>query len=136
VPAAKFAPAIRAVVNQRLIRRLCEDCRQEYEPSPQLLKKLGIPEGRIDRLYRPPDPAESDKPCETCNGIGYYGRTAIFELLTVDDKIRQALTQQPKLEVLRKISRQAGNRNLQQEGIVLVAQGITSVQELSRVLKQ
>ena len=136
VPAAKFAPAVRAVINQRLIRRLCEDCREPYEPSPQLLKKLGIPEGRIDRLYRPPDPSEKDKPCETCNGIGYYGRTAIFEMLTVDDKIRAALTQQPKLEVLRKISRQAGNRNLQQEGIVLVAQGITSVQELSRVLKQ
>ena len=136
VPAAKFAPAVRAVVNQRLIRRLCEECREPYEPSPQLLKKLGIPEGRIDRLFRPPDPSEKDKPCEKCNGIGYYGRTAIFEMLTVDDKMRQALTQQPKLEILRKISRQAGNRNLQQEGIVLVAQGITSVQELSRVLKQ
>jgi type II secretory ATPase GspE/PulE/Tfp pilus assembly ATPase PilB-like protein len=136
VPAAKFAPAIRAVVNQRLIRRLCEECREAYEPSPQLLKKLGIPEGRIDQLYRPSDPSEKDKPCERCNGIGYFGRTAIFEILVVDDKIRQALTQQPKLEILRKISRQAGNRNLQQEGIVLVAQGITSVQELSRVLKQ
>ncbi len=137
VPAAKFAPAVRAVINQRLIRRLCEECRQPYEPSPQLLKKLGIPEGRVDHLYRPPDPSqENDKPCPQCNGIGYYGRTAIFEILQVDDKIRQALMKQPKLEILRKISRQAGNRNLQQEGIVLVAQGITSVQELSRVLKQ
>ena len=87
-------------------------------------------------LNSPPDPAEQDKVCAKCNGIGYFGRTAIFELLLVDDPIRKALAQQPKLDVLRKISRQSGNRNLQQEGIVLVAQGITSVQELSRVLKQ
>ena len=136
VPASKFAPAITAVLNQRLIRKLCDECKQPYEPAPQLLQKLGIPAGRIDLLYRPPEPSEQDKVCRRCNGIGYFGRTSIFELLLVNDKIREALEKQPKLDVLRKVSRQAGNRNLQQEGIVLVAQGTTSVQELSRVLKQ
>ncbi|HEX6261002.1 MAG TPA: ATPase, T2SS/T4P/T4SS family [Woeseiaceae bacterium] len=136
VPASKFAPAVTAVLNQRLIRKLCDECKQPYEPSPQLLQKLGIPAGRVDRLYRPPDPSEQEKVCRRCNGIGYYGRTSIFELLIVNDKIREVLETQPKLDVLRKVSREAGNRNLQQEGIVLVAQGITSVQELSRVLKQ
>jgi type II secretory ATPase GspE/PulE/Tfp pilus assembly ATPase PilB-like protein len=136
LPASKFAPAVTAVLNQRLIRKLCDECKQPYQPAPQLLQKLGIPAGRIDQLYRPPDPAEQDKVCRRCNGIGYYGRTSIFELLLVNDKIREALETQPKLDVLRKISREAGNRNLQQEGIVLVAQGTTSVQELSRVLKQ
>jgi type II secretory ATPase GspE/PulE/Tfp pilus assembly ATPase PilB-like protein len=136
VPASKFAPAVIAVLNERLIRKLCDECKQPYEPAPQLLSKLGIPAGRVDRLYRPPDSAEQEKVCQRCNGIGYYGRTAIFELLLVNDAIRQTLEKQPKLEVLRTVSRQAGNRNLQQEGIVLVAQGTTSVQELSRVLKQ
>ncbi len=136
VPAADFAPAITAVLNQRLIRRLCDECKQGYEPGPQLLKKLGIPAGRVEHLFRPPDPNEEDKVCPKCNGIGYYGRIAIFELLVVDTEIRDALMKQPKLDVLRKVSRKSGNRNLQQEGIVLVAQGITSVQELSRALKQ
>jgi type II secretory ATPase GspE/PulE/Tfp pilus assembly ATPase PilB-like protein len=136
VPASKFAPAVTGVLNQRLVRKLCEECKQAYEPAPQLLKKLGIPAGRIDLLYRTPEPSEQDKVCQRCNGIGYYGRTSIFELLLVNDKMRRALEKQPKLEVLRQVSREAGNRNLQQEGIVLVAQGITSVQELSRVLKQ
>jgi len=136
VPAADFAPAITAVLNQRLIRRLCDECKQGYEPGPQLLKKLGIPAGRVEHLFRPPDPNEEDKVCPKCNGIGYYGRIAIFELLVVDAEIRDALMKQPKLDVLRKVSRKSGNRNLQQEGIVLVAQGITSVQELSRALKQ
>ena len=55
--------------------------------------------------------------------------------LDVDDKIREALVKQPKLEVLRKIARAAGHRGLQEEGILLVAQGITSLNELQRVLK-
>jgi type II secretory ATPase GspE/PulE/Tfp pilus assembly ATPase PilB-like protein len=136
VPASVFAPAAVAVLNQRLIRRLCTECKQAYEPAPQLLKKLGIPAGRVEQLFRPPDPAEQDKVCPQCNGIGYFGRTAIFELLKVDPKLRKALETQPKLDILRQVAREAGNRTLQQEGIVLVAQGITSVQELSRVLKQ
>ncbi|MDG2385339.1 MAG: ATPase, T2SS/T4P/T4SS family [Pirellulaceae bacterium] len=136
VSSAKFAPAVAGVLNQRLIRRICEECKQGYEPSAQVLKKMGIPQGRVEHLFRPPDPSEQDKVCEKCNGIGYFGRIGIFELLVVDDEMRKALMKQPKLDVLRQISRQAGNRNLQQEGIVLVAQGITSVQELSRVLKQ
>ena len=136
VPAALFAPAVYGVLNQRLIRKLCDNCKQSYEPAPQLLQKLGIPAGRIEHLYRPPEASEQDKVCPLCNGIGYYGRTAVFELLTVDDTLRQALEEQPKLDVLRQVARKAGNRTLQQEGILLVAQGITSVQELSRVLKQ
>jgi type II secretory ATPase GspE/PulE/Tfp pilus assembly ATPase PilB-like protein len=136
VPAAKFAPAVIAVVNQRMIRKLCEDCKEAYEPAPALLQKLGIPAGRIEQLYRTPENPDQDKVCPKCNGIGYFGRTAIFELLVVTPEIREALEKEPKLEVLRQVSLKGGNRNLQQEGIVLVAQGLTSVQELSRVLKQ
>ena len=136
VPATSLAPAISGVVNVRLIRKLCENCKEAYEPTPQLLQKLGIPAGRIEMLYRPPDPAEVDKPCTACNGIGYFGRTAIFELLKVNDHIRKALSEKPKLELLRQIAKKTGNRTLQQEGIVLVAQGVTSLAELSRVMKQ
>ncbi|MCA9150529.1 MAG: Flp pilus assembly complex ATPase component TadA [Planctomycetales bacterium] len=136
VPPGLFARSAIGVLNQRLVRRLCDECKQAYEPTPQLLQKLGIPAGRIEHLYRTPEPSEQEKTCLKCNGIGYYGRTSIYELLVVDDKLRAALEKSPKLEVLRQVARQGGNRTLQQEGIVLVAQGVTSVQELSRVLKQ
>ena len=136
VPAKAFAPAVQAVVNQRLIRKLCETCKEEYEPSPALLQKLGIPAGRVEKLYKPAEPGEKDKVCPDCNGIGYVGRTAIFELLVVNDHIRDALLKQPKLDVLRAVAKKTGNRNLQQEGIVLVVKGVTSLAELSRVLKQ
>ncbi len=64
------------------------------------------------------------------------GRTAIFELLEVTDQLREAIIKQPKIEVLKKVARATGNRSLQEEGILLVAQGVTSLEELQRVLKQ
>ena len=134
VPAKTVAPLTLAVVNQRLVRKLCSDCKEEYVPKPALLTKLGIPKGRVEHLYRPP--TDEDLPvCKTCNGLGYLGRTSIFELLEVNDKVREALIKQPKLEVLRKVAKKTGHRSLQEEGVLLVAQGITSLAELSRALK-
>ena len=69
-------------------------------------------------------------------GTGYRGRTAIFEFLIVDNRMRKVLTEQPNLQQLRQIAQQGGNRTLQEEGIVLVARGIKSLSELQRVLKQ
>jgi type II secretory ATPase GspE/PulE/Tfp pilus assembly ATPase PilB-like protein len=154
---AEFAKALRAVLCVRLIRKLNETCKQAYQPAPQLLAKLGIPPGRVKTLYRewtPPPPLTPEEEkrqakeilppgacplCRLegpqCNGIGYRERTAIFELLEVNDQLREAIVKQPKLEVLRNIARAAGHRSLQEEGILLVAKGATSLSELQRVLK-
>ena len=135
VPAEELAPAVSAVINQRLVRKLCEDCKEAYAPTPELLSKLGIPAGRIEVLYRELQVVEG-KPCHMCGGLGYIGRTAIFELLVVNDALRDALRQNPELENLRNVARKSGLRSLQEEGIVLVARGETSLTELMRVLKQ
>jgi type II secretory ATPase GspE/PulE/Tfp pilus assembly ATPase PilB-like protein len=150
----KFAKAVTAVVCQRLIRKLCDACKQPFQPQPQLLQRLGIPMGRVQQLYQqfqPPTPeqleemnkerkkkGEPEEPavCPACGGVGYRGRTAIYELLIINDHIREALTKNPKMEVLRDIARKTGHRTLQEEGIVHVATGATSVQELQRVLSQ
>ncbi len=134
VPAKSLASGVVAVLNTRLVRKLCEKCKEEYEPTPGLLKKLGIPAGRVERLYRHPENPEDE--CPDCHGVGYLGRTAIFELLVVNDAVRQAIIKQPKLEVIRQLARKAGNRTLQEEGIAVVVKGITSLPELMRVLKQ
>lgn len=141
----KFAKHLGGIVNQRLIRKLCDQCKEAFQPPPEALQRLGIPPGRVTVLYRerqppPPDapkPKKGDPPliCPKCRGIGYYGRTAIYEIVVVDDKLRQAIIQQPKIETLRQVSKQAGNWSLQEEGILLLAQGVTSLQELQRVLK-
>ena len=134
VPGAEFAKGIQVVLNQRLIRKLCEHCKEAYTPTPQVLQQLGIPPGRVEALYRPPE--QPEEVCPECDGIGYEGRTAIFELMRVDDGIRTTLASDPTLGRLRQAARAAGMQNLQAEGIVLVAKGITALAELMRVMKQ
>jgi type II secretory ATPase GspE/PulE/Tfp pilus assembly ATPase PilB-like protein len=139
IPPATLAPAMLGVLNVRLVRKLCEACREAYPPPPEVLKQMGVPAGKIEAFYRPPtepiDPKHPEVVCEHCQGIGYLGRTAIFELLVVDDTLRDVLATQPKLDLLRAAARKAGHRALQDEGLLLVARGITSLQELLRVLK-
>ncbi|TWT87551.1 Type II secretion system protein E [Pseudobythopirellula maris] len=134
-PHKELAQSAIASINTRLIRTLCDECKVGYEPSPELLRKLGIPAGKVETLYNPPKPEEVDKPCKKCQGIGYHGRTGLFEVLLLDDQVRQVLLKQPKVDALRKASRAAGMRTLQEEGVLLVAKGSTSLAELSRVLK-
>ncbi|MCP3690906.1 MAG: hypothetical protein GY917_01815, partial [Planctomycetaceae bacterium] len=140
-----FSKAVLAVLNMRLVRRLCESCKQPYRPNPALLQKLKIPADRVSTLYReyqPPPPESEPKRkkgepevCPDCNGVGYRGRIGFFELLKIDDSIRQALVKQPRLDVIRQLSRKAGNRTLQEEGILAVVQGVTSLNELQRAMK-
>lgn len=140
IPPAEFAGAVFGVLNVRLIRKLCEQCKEAYPPPAEVLKQLGLPAGRIESLYRPPtapiDPKHPDVVCDVCQGVGYYGRTGIFELLLIDDDIRGVLTTAPKMENLRAAARKGKQRSLQDEGVLLVARGVTSIQELLRVLKQ
>ena len=136
--------SISAVSNQRLMRRLCQTCRQPFTPSPQMLQKLGIPPGRVSQLYQPfvlPPPdkridAEGKPilPCPTCSGRGYYGQFAIFELLTVDDEVRKSVLQNAKNPAaIRQFLKTKGHLSLQEEGVLAVALGQTSLQELQRV---
>ncbi|QDU73415.1 Type II secretion system protein E [Bremerella volcania] len=140
VPADEYASALNGVLYTRLCRRLCKGCREEFQPSAALLKRLGIPPDKVDKLYKTPTPPGPDDPkkppCEHCGGIGYYGRVGIFELMKVDDGIRRAIVKTPKLEAIRAASKQAGNKTLQEEAIRLVATGVTSLEEISRVLKE
>lgn len=139
VPAADFADVLTAVLNVRLVRKLCEKCKEPYTPPSDVLRQLGLPPGKVEAFYRPRSaPAEGEKVeiCQECLGVGYKGRTGIFELVTIDDTMRQILTSTPKLELLRDAARKAKQRSLQEEGILLVARGVTSLPELMRVLKQ
>lgn len=138
VSPADFAACVTGVLNQRLIRKLCDQCKQPYQPTPQMLQQLGFPAGKPLTFYRPPQPTPEQptiEPCEHCGGIGYYGVTGLFEWWTIDDTIRKVLAKTPKLDLLRKAAQKAGMRTMQEEGLLLVAKGVTSLQELTRVMK-
>ena len=139
----KFVKLLSGVVCMRLVRKLCEKCRIGFKPHPSLLQKLGLPPGRIAKLYKPfifrPGMVDEDdneiERCKNCCGLGYRGRTGIIELLKIDDELRQAMISKPNLETLSAIAAKNGHISLKQEGLVLVAKGTTSLEELQRVLK-
>ena len=131
----------------RLVRRLCEACKVPFQPSPAILQQLQLPPERVQVLYQEyqPPPVDPQAPknkknapppvCPHCGGLGYSGRIGIFEMLIVDDNIRQALAQQPAADVLHQLAAKTGMRSLREEGIGILAQGITSIPELQRALQ-
>ncbi|HEX5442679.1 MAG TPA: ATPase, T2SS/T4P/T4SS family, partial [Pirellulales bacterium] len=137
-PREKLAAAVKVVINMRLVRKLCDKCKEAYAPPPQLLEQLRIPPGRVEALYRPPtpNPEQPQEPCAQCRGIGYFGRTGLFEVLVPDDQVREVLIKKPKLDLLRQAARKAGMRTLQEDGLLLVVTGGTSLPELMRALKE
>ena len=145
---AGFSRALKAVLGQRVVRMLCKTCRQPYQPNPQLLTQLGLPPSRVPVLYRqfqpPPEslvdangrPVELE-PCENCGGPGFFERSGIYELLVVDERFRQAmLDPQPTVQKLAQAATQSGHVSLRDEGILMVARGDISLDELQRVLKK
>lgn len=134
---------VSAVIAQRLIRKLCPDCKESYTPPPQLLQQLRIPantvKGSFYRARTPLPEAEERKraPCATCNEIGYRGRTAIYELINFNDQIRAAfLSGKPDPVAVRKAIEASKQAGFLQAGIAAIIQGTTSVEELMRVMKQ
>lgn len=145
--AKEIVKLLSGVLNQRLVRRLCEKCKQPFQPTQQLLQKLGIPAGRVQKLFQPtiPPPPEQRvdakgnpieiEICKKCNGRGYFGRMAIFELLTVDDKLRQVIMKSAGTpDAIRQFAKQNGHLGFQEEGILACALGMTSLQEIQKMM--
>ena len=74
-------------------------------------------------------------PCPECSGIGYKGRTGIFEFLKITDELKSAIIQKPQLQHLQAVAEAGGHISMKMEGVVLIAKGLTSIEELQRVLK-
>lgn len=127
------ANSLTAVLGQRLVRRLCKECRQSYKPARDVLEQLEIPADRIDQFFRPP--ASGAEVCPECNGLGFVGRTGVFELLVINDELRDLLREKAPASKIKMAAKRNGMLTMRQEGIRLLAQGITSVEELERVVK-
>jgi type II secretory ATPase GspE/PulE/Tfp pilus assembly ATPase PilB-like protein len=132
------ADAVSAILGQRLVRLLCPKCKVRYKPNADLLRKANLPADKIKYFYRPPEPDRDDgeyEPCEYCRGTGYYGRTGIFELLVLTDRIRELIRDNPNLNAIRQEAIKGGMKYLQEDGLRVVIEGKTSIQELLRVSK-
>lgn len=120
--------SVNGVLSQRLVRRLCNQCKQAYQPSPALLASTGM-----QRMGLNPPHLYQAVGCESCRQTGYDGRSAIHELLVVDDAIRKAILDGMDASALHAKATGAGMHTLHEDGLIKVAAGVTSLDELLRV---
>ena len=121
------ASSLIAILAQRLVRRLCVDCKEIYQPTSQELKDVGLDPLRFrGQLWRAVG-------CEECNSKGYAGRTGIYELLVVSDDIRHTVTSGGDAIAVKKKAIQKGLRTLRDDGLRKVMAGETSLDEILRV---
>ncbi len=126
---------LRGVLSQRLIRKLCTNCRVPYAPSPEMLKKLGVPEGKVAQLYKKGGQVLiKNKPetCPVCQGGGYIGVEGIFEVYQLGEDER-AILAKGDLSGLKGALRKQSQPTMQQCAIRKAVEGITSVEEVMRV---
>ena len=129
-----LAAGLSAVLSQRLVRKLCETCKEPYKPKPEFLQKANLPADKVDVFYKPP--TNPEVVCPDCGGNGYIGRTGIFELLVVDEAVRDLFrTGKPSENAIKAAARKNGMIYLQEDGLRQVIQGKTSIDELVRVVK-
>ena len=128
-----FASSISGILAQRLARRLCPKCKVPYRPKAEFLKQANLPVDRIEKFYRPPKDSEDE--CPACGGLGYRGRVGVFEFLEINDKLREMVREKAGVQQLKSEARKNGMLYMQEEGLRLVVKGLTSIDELLRVVK-
>jgi type IV pilus assembly protein PilB len=118
---------LEGIVAQRLVRKICIKCKEAYTPSEEQLMELQLTpedvEGR--QFYR-------GRGCEACNQTGYRGRMALFEIMVVDDEIKELIMQHASTQVLRNEARKRGMRSLRQSGLLGIYDGMTTLEEVVR----
>ena len=135
-----LAGALTYVLNQRLVRRLCPECKEAIPAPAQVLRQLGLP-ASIETIYRKrvhtvvPGQKDTYEPCPHCLEIGYKGRAGIYDGIVINDEIRQLIRTNPDPKLLRQAAVRAKCRGFLSDAARLVADGTTSYEELVRVMK-
>ena len=128
IDATLVSSALTAVLAQRLVRRLCPQCKVAYQPPPELLRRLGLPADKVTMLYK-------EAGCAACLGTGFRGRSGVHELFVLDAAMRELIAARPSVEAIRAAARKAGMRTLLQSALLLACEGVTSISEAERVTR-
>ncbi len=122
-----IASSIEGIIAQRLVRKLCADCRQSYTPTPEILKSLGVE--KFDEkvtFYKPVG-------CQNCNNLGYRGRLAVYEVMVMTEEFARLTIERASTDVLRHQATKDGMTLLVQDGVEKIKLGLTSVEEVLSV---
>jgi len=128
------ASSLMGVLAQRLVRVLCKDCREAYFPTPEELKEIGLTAQQVrdvsgGMLFRPIG-------CDNCNNNGYRGRNGIYEMMLMDDEIRQLVLKNVDSGTIKKAAVAKGMRTLMDDGAKKVLKGVTSIAEVLSVTQE
>ena len=125
------ASALRGIISQRLVRRICPMCKQEYEPTPEELEDLRLPRKPGMKFYR-------GAGCPECFNTGYRGRAAIFEMLPMSMEVRELISEKAKRSVIEEKlkSSQTGFVSMRENALRMMMEGITTVEEVMRVTNE
>ncbi len=123
--------AVECFIAQRLVRVVCDHCKQPAHPSAEVLAELGVPEANRHDLA-----LVEGKGCEACRFTGYKGRTAIYEILEMSDPLRKLVLNKASSDQIRKKAIALGMRTLRQDGWEKILKGITTPEEVIRVTQQ
>ena len=122
-----LAATLEAVVAQRLVRRICDSCRTYYEPSEEALMELELTSDQVSG-----NKFAFGKGCEDCHYTGYRGRTGVFEIMTVTERIRQLIMDNVPTSRIREAALEEGMRTLRDSGLFAIFDGITTIEEVVR----
>ncbi|MBR6435631.1 MAG: type II/IV secretion system protein, partial [Thermoguttaceae bacterium] len=127
IPPFLLTATLEAVLGQRLVRRICSDCKEETMPSQEQLVALDLGPDEIlgKKFYH-------GRGCNTCNGSGLKGRTAIHELLMMNDRLRDIINEGASTEKIRDVALQSGLRPLRESGLNKIFTGMTTIDEVIR----
>jgi type IV pilus assembly protein PilB len=122
-----LAATLEAIVAQRLVRRVCTGCKVMYDPSDEVLMELSLkPQDVVGKQFA------YGKGCEACHFTGMKGRTAIFEILEMSDRIREMILEGAATDAIRTTAREQGMRSLRDAGLLAIFDGVTTVEEVLR----
>jgi type IV pilus assembly protein PilB len=126
IDAYLIAASLNAVLAQRLVRKICPDCKQHYQ-VPENMEKY------VEKTGVEPDQIFQGAGCDNCRGSGYLGRIGIYELLIIDDVFRDMINKDPSVSNMRKTFYHRKQKSLFDDGIRMVKQGVTTIEEVLRV---
>jgi type IV pilus assembly protein PilB len=127
IPTFLITATVEGILAQRLVRKICADCRTEFEPSPEMLMELNLkPSDVSGRSFY------YGRGCERCNNTGYRGRTGIYELMVMNDDIRELIMNNASTDQLRAAARRANMMTLREAGLRAIYEGVTTIDEVVR----
>jgi general secretion pathway protein E len=121
-----ISSSVTAILAQRLVRKICANCKEELKPDPKLAAEVGIKSEKGIRFFK-------GKGCATCKQTGYKGRVGIFELLVINEEVRNLVTAKASSDQIKALAQKQGMKLLREDGIEKVLSGLTTLEEVVRV---